>query len=278
MQDAVGDAVCPVHGDDLEQRMHAGPAGNGQQHVVAVFAAVEHLQVIQLEFLHVDFGVVLLDIVPQRVHMVAPAPAHQHERLAVEVGKLQPLLRRQPVPQRDRAAERLAGQLRARAAAQLQHGLVEDAAHHVDVPAQMGQDFPGVFRRVVKGENLKPDIRAALLYPGPHRHQKLRGRHGRGADADQVRALLHGVAGAHDRVLAVLHNVLCILQKRPARGGERKSSVRALKQPHLQAVLQQIDLLDDRRGRDIHLFRRPVEAARLRHAQERFKLWTSISS
>ena len=58
-------------------------------------------------------------------------------------------------------------------AQQIEHRLIEDAGHHIDVLSQIGKDLPGVFRRIIKRHDLEADIRAFLTQPRPQLHQHL---------------------------------------------------------------------------------------------------------
>ena len=211
-------------------------------------------------------------IVPQQVHIVAPVPAHQHQPLAVQVPDGQGLFLGQTVVDRHRAADGLPGDLQPGAPAQVEHGLVKDARHHVDVLAQVGQDLTGVLGGVVEGHQLELDVRVVLLHFGPQVDQELGRRHGGGADADHLAALLHGVFGPGDRVLAVLEDVFGVLAEGAPRRRQLQAPVGADEQGHPQVVLQEVDLLDDRRGRDIQPLGRPVETAGLRHTEKRLQL------
>ena len=166
----------------------------------------------------------------------------------------------------------LLGKLQSIALSQVQHGLIEYPCHHVDMLPQIAENLPGVFQGIVKGDQLEFCGGAILLQLRPHLHQHLGGRHGRGANADYIFRLLHGVAGAGDRILAILDDVCCVLIKGLAGLGQLQAAVRADKQLQLQVFLQQIDLLNHRRGRYKQPLRRLVEAARLRHAEKRVQL------
>ena len=272
MQQPEGDGVAPVHRQDLEQRMDIAPVLHRHQHAVVVFALVESIHAVKIKVHDLDLGMVFPQIVPQQVHIVAPVPAHQHQPLAVQVLYGQRFLLGQPVVDRHGAADGFPGDLQPGAPAQVEHGLVKDARHHIDALAEVGQDLTGVFGGVVKGDQLELDARVVLLHAGPQVDQELGRRHGGGADADHLGALLHGVFGPGDRVLAILDDVSGILTQGVARRRQLQAAVGADEQRHTQAVLQQVDLLDDRRGRDIQLLGSPVEAAGFCHTEKRFQL------
>lgn len=47
-------------------------------------------------------------------------------------------------------------------APQLQHGLVENTAHHINVFAKVAENFPCILRSVLKGDDLKFDVRSRV--------------------------------------------------------------------------------------------------------------------
>ena len=171
-----------------------------------------------------------------------------------------------------RASERRARQLQPGAVAQRQHGFIKDAAHDVDALAEITQNLPGVFRRVLEGDNLEFDIRAGFVHLRPELHENLRGGHGRRADADDVGILQHGVFRARHRIPAVLNDVFCVLIQAASGFGQRKPAMRAVKELHAQRFLQQVDLLDNGGRRDIRFLGGAAEAARIGDAQKCFKL------
>lgn len=126
--------------------------------------------------------------------------------------------------------------------------------------------------RVVEGNQLELEVGAVLLHPGPKIHQELGRRHGGGADADYFLALLHGAAGPRDGVVAVLNDVARILVETLARRGKLQAPMGAHEELQAQVLFQQVDLLDDRRRRDVQPFGGFVEAAGVRHAQKCIEL------
>ena len=104
-------------------------------------------------------------------------------------------------------ADWLFGQLQAGAAAQVQHGFVKHARHHVDGLPHISQNFPGVLRCVLIGHQLELHVGAGLPDLGPQVHQKLRGGHDGRADADDMVRLFHSVFGPGDGVFAVLDDI-----------------------------------------------------------------------
>ena len=196
----------------------------------------------------------------------------EHQVFAVQVLHGEAALGGQPVVDRHGAADRLARKLEPRALAQVQHGLVENAGHHVDVLPEVRQNLPSVFRRILKRHELELHVRAVRLQPWPQVHEHLRRRHRRGADADDVRALAHGVSGARHGIPAVLDDVFRILIQGFPGLGQHEAAVRAGEKLHLQTFLEQVDLLDDGRRGNIQPLRRLVEAAGVRHAQKGIEL------
>ena len=187
--------------------MNIRSSGDRQQHVVGVLTAVEHVHTVKFKIHNVYLRVVLPQIVPELIDIVAPAAVHQQQVFPVKVRNLQHVLFCQSVVDGNGAAKSPSDQLQSRAAPQLQRGLVEDAAHHANVLAEAAENFPCVFQRVLKGDDLEFDVRAALVDLCPQRHQKLHGRHGRRADADDVFVLLYGVLRPRHRAAVVLDDV-----------------------------------------------------------------------
>lgn len=105
MEDPVGDAVFPFDGNDFQKRVDIGPTGDRQQHVVGILTAVEHVHTVKLEIHNVNLRVVLPQIVPKLIDVVAPAAMHQQQVFPIEVGNWQFVLFRQPVVDRNGAAE-----------------------------------------------------------------------------------------------------------------------------------------------------------------------------
>ena len=170
------------------------------------------------------------------------------------------------------AAQGLAEKFKAGALAQLQHGFIEDARHHINVLPQVFQNFPGVFRGVLKGDQLELDLRAEGVDLRPKLHQHLGGGHGRGSNADHPHILLHGVFGPCHRIPAILDDVPGVLIKGMPCFGEGKPPVGADKQFYPKGILQEIYLLDDRRGGDEGFLRRLVEAAGIGHLEKGLQL------
>ena len=103
--------------------------------------------------------------------------------------------------------ERASDQFQPSTAPQVQHGLIKNTAYNINVFAEIGKNFPRIFRRVLKGHDLKFDVRVQSLNSGPEIHQELCRSHGRGTDADDILILLHGVLRPRHRIAAVLNDV-----------------------------------------------------------------------
>ena len=61
------------------------------------------------------------------------------------------------------AVERASDKLQSCAPPQLQHGLIENAAHHINVLSEICKDLSRIFRGVFKGDNLKFDVQVQGL-------------------------------------------------------------------------------------------------------------------
>ena len=180
---------------------------------------------------------------------------------------------RQPVVDGDCTAEAPPRQFQPGTAPQVQHGLIKNTAYNINVFAEIGKNFPRIFRRVLKGHDLEFNIGVQCLHSRPEIHQKLCGRHGGRADADDVFVLLHGVLRPRHRVAAILDDVSGVLIHGAPSFCQCQPPVAAVKKPDAKGFLQRIDLLDDRRGRDEALLRRLIEAPRVCYTQKSFQLW-----
>ena len=150
-------------GQNLQQRVDPLLLGHRQQQGVFVFAPVEDLQVVKGEIHKPDFRVIRLQIIPQGIHIMTPVALDDHELFAPQVLKGQDFFPGQGVVDGDSAAQGDPHQLQSGAAPEVEHCLIKDARHQVDVPPQVSQDFPGVLRRVVEAHHLKFQLRADLM-------------------------------------------------------------------------------------------------------------------
>lgn len=190
---------------------HCSPISDSQQNVIGVLTAVEHIHVVKVEIYDMDLRMVLPQIVPKLIDIVAPATVHQQQILPIEVRNLQLVFVRQPVVDGDCTAEAPPRQFQPGTAPQVQHGLIKNTAYNINVFAEIGKNFPCIFRRVLKGHDLEFNIGVQCLHSRPEIHQKLCGRHGGRADADDVFVLLHGVLRPRHRVAAILDDVSGVL-------------------------------------------------------------------
>ena len=85
MENAIGNAIIPFHWDYLQKRMDSCPTGDRQQNVIGVLAAVEHIHVVKVEIYDMDLRMVLPEVIPELIHIMAPAPVHQHEIFAIKI-------------------------------------------------------------------------------------------------------------------------------------------------------------------------------------------------
>ena len=145
MQNAVWNIVIPLDRDHLQKRMNVCPAGEGQKDVVAVLAAVENIHTVKVKIDYVYLRMIAPKLIAEPIDIVAPAAVHEHQVFAVKVGYFQLILCRQAVMHGNCAAKRPTRQLKAGAAAQVQHSIVEKSADNVDVLAEIGQYLPCVF-------------------------------------------------------------------------------------------------------------------------------------
>ena len=79
MEQAEGDGIAPIHGENLQERMDIPPVFNGHEDTVIVFALVEDGHIIEIEVLNLYLRVVFPQVIPEKIHIVAPVPVHQHQ-------------------------------------------------------------------------------------------------------------------------------------------------------------------------------------------------------
>ena len=181
-----------------------------------------------------NLRVVLPQIVPKLIDIVAPAAVHQQQILPIEVRNLQLVFVRQPVVDGDCTAEAPPRQLQPGTAPQVQHGLIKNTAYNINVFAEIGKNFPRIFRRVLKGHDLEFNIGVQCLHSRPEIHQKLCGRHGGRADADDILILLHGVFCPSHGVPAILDDIFCILVHRAPSFCELQPPVATVEELHAE--------------------------------------------
>ena len=214
--------------------MDIRPAGNRQQHIVGVLAAVEHVHAVKIKIHNVNLRVVLPQIVPKLIDIVAPAAVHQQQILPIEVRNLQLVFVRQPVVDGDCTAEAPPRQLQPGTAPQVQHGLIKNTAYYINVLSEICKDLSRIFRGVLKGDDLKFDVRVQRLNSGPELHQELCRSHGRGTDTDDILILLHGVFCPSHGVPAILDDIFCILVHRAPSFCELQPPVATVEELHAE--------------------------------------------
>ena len=85
MENAIGNAVISFHWDYLQKRMDSCPTGNSQQNVIGVLTAVEHVHAVKIKIHNVNLRMVLPEVIPELIDIVAPAAVHQHEIFAIKI-------------------------------------------------------------------------------------------------------------------------------------------------------------------------------------------------
>lgn len=216
---------------------------------------------------------VLQNIPAQSVHAAAPALVNDRDGLSLQVLPAQTALFRQRMHERHHDLDGLARKLQCLAAAvERHHALIEHACDNIDVVAEMAQDLPRVFPRVLERHQLELDFRAHLLQLGPEVKQEIHRRGWRTAEAYGMTGLLHGCVCTRDGILAVLNEIFGIPVKGFPRLGQLEPAVRALEEPQRERSLEQIDLLDHGRRRDEKLLCRFIETPGICHFEEGIQL------
>ena len=207
------------------------------------------------------------EFLPQAVHGGGVARAQHHHGLAVQVGQSQPLFARQRVFARDGNAVRAARN--GQKVAPLQPlARIARADQKVKLLPQCLDLFKDAVVVVLKRDNVQPVAGETVVDLIPQVHERLAGVQDRRADTE---GLVHD-AGCllrfgHGRRRSGEHLPRMPVDHLPG-GRQRNAVVGALKQPQVQVAFQGVDLLDDRRGGNVQLFRRAVEAAAVRHADK----------
>ena len=130
--------------------------------------------------------------------------------------------------------ERVSDQLQPSTTTQVQHGLIKNAAYYINVLSEICKDLSRIFRGVLKGDDLKFDVRVQSLNSGPELHQELCRSHGRGTDADDILILLHGVFCPSHGVPAILDDIFCILVHRAPSFCELQPPVATVEELHAE--------------------------------------------
>lgn len=78
MKQPKGNRITPVNREDLQKRVNIPPVFYRHQHTIVVFALIKGVYIVKIEIHDMDLGMVFPDIVPQKVHIAAPFPAHEH--------------------------------------------------------------------------------------------------------------------------------------------------------------------------------------------------------
>ena len=64
--------MVPLYGNDLQQRMYAGPNRDGHEECAVVFALIEHVYIVERKIHKVDLRMLPPQLVTELVHMSTP--------------------------------------------------------------------------------------------------------------------------------------------------------------------------------------------------------------
>ena len=266
MEKAIRNRVIPLHRQNLKQGMDVLPFRNSHQNAVVVFTLVKYFRIIEIKIYDLYLRMILPQLIPQKIHIMTPVTFYQHQFFAIQILYRQPVLFRQPVMNGHRTADWLPGDFQSRALPQTEHGLIKNTGHHIDVLSQICKDLSGIFRGVVKRNQLKFDARTIILQLWPQIHQHLSRSHRRSSDTDDLFILLHGISRPRHRILAILDDIFCVLFQRFSRLCDLQSTMCADKKLQIQILFQKIDLFNDRRRGNVQFLCGLVKAAALGHA------------
>lgn len=76
-------AMLPCNRNDLQQRMRIRTAGNRRQHIVCILAAIKHVHAIKIKIHNMYLRMMLPEVVPQLVNIMAPAAMHEQQIFAI---------------------------------------------------------------------------------------------------------------------------------------------------------------------------------------------------
>ena len=91
MQQSIRNAVIPFYWNHFEQRVYIFPSLNGHQNIIAVFAAIECLHAVKVKIDNMNLTVILPNLIPQLIHIMAPASVHKHQVFTIQILNHQPI-------------------------------------------------------------------------------------------------------------------------------------------------------------------------------------------
>lgn len=163
MQKSKRNRISPVHRKDFQQRMHISPVLHCHQYTIIVLTLIERSHIIKIKIHNMYLGMIFPQIIPQKIHIMAPVPAHEHQIFSIQILHRQTVFLRQAVMDGNRAADRLPGNLQSFALTEIQHRLIKNSGDHINVLSQISKDLPRIFRCVVERDQLKLNVRTVSL-------------------------------------------------------------------------------------------------------------------
>lgn len=91
MQQSIMECCDSILLESLEQRVYIFPSLNGHQNIIAVFAAIECLHAVKVKIDNMNLTVILPNLIPQLIHIMAPASVHKHQVLTIQILNRQPI-------------------------------------------------------------------------------------------------------------------------------------------------------------------------------------------
>ena len=83
MEQAERYGISPIHRQNLEQWVDISPIFHCHEDTVIILALVKCRYIIKIEIHNLDLWVVLPNVIPEQIYVMAPIPAHEHQFLSI---------------------------------------------------------------------------------------------------------------------------------------------------------------------------------------------------
>ena len=146
------------------------PCLDCHQHVITVFTTVKHIYAVKVKIHNLNLAVILPNIIPKHIHIVAPVPVHQHQLLSIQILNGQTVFTGKTMVDGNRTTDRLPGNFKTRTVSQIQHCVIKNPRDHINMLSKVLQNLSGILRCIFIGNKLKFDFRAKLMNLRPKFH------------------------------------------------------------------------------------------------------------
>lgn len=163
MKESVWNRKAPIHRHDLQKRMYILPLLYCHQQIIIIFTFIKYICVIKVKIHYPDLRVILPQLIPQKIHMMAPVTPDKHQVFSVKILYAKLILLGKVMVYRNSTAYRLPRYFQSGTPAKSKHRFIENPRHHINILPQVCKYFPCIFRRVVVWNQLKFNIRTLIL-------------------------------------------------------------------------------------------------------------------